>query len=223
MIRDGVDHLKTCATGGFQWEHEKLTNLDYTLEELAALTDEAHSRGRRVHVHAHAQPGLGLAIAAGCDVILHGALIDEAALGGIAAAKLWYMPTLYITSRHILEPPKFPPFMIERMKKAHPIHRAGVAKAYKMGVRLAAGTDGGPGSIMKELGELVDCGLPPLAAIVIATRNTADALGILDRTGTLEPGKRANLLAVKGNPLENIALLTAKENLALVMKDGVRQ
>lgn len=215
-----ADFIKTCASGGFQWEQEQLSHEDYTQEELRALVEEAHARGLRVHVHAHAQPGLQHAIEAGCDVVLHGAHIDEAALEGIAAKGLWYMPTLYITSKPVWTNEKLAAHMRERMEIAHPIHRAGVAKAHEMGVKIAAGTDGGPGSVMNELCELVDCGLSPTEAIVVATRNTADALGILDRAGTIEPGKRADLLVVKGDPLQDISVLTSQDSILLVMKDG---
>ncbi|MDD5676632.1 MAG: amidohydrolase family protein [Kiritimatiellae bacterium] len=220
MIAAGADWIKTCASGGFQHAHEKLTHEDYTLQELQALVDQAHARDKRVHVHAHAQPGLANAIEAGCDVILHGALIDEAALEGIAAKKLWYMPTLNITSEKAWGNKNMPAHMAERMKQASPVHRAGVVKARKMGVRIAVGTDGGPGSIMNELSELVNCGFSPMDAITAATRNTADALGVLDKTGTLEAGKRANLFVVNGNPVQHLSILASQESITLVMKDG---
>jgi len=220
MIVAGADFIKTAASGGFQWEHERLEGEDYTIEELKALTSEAHAKGKRVAVHAHAQPGLNHAIDAGCDIILHGALIDDEALAGIQEKRLHYMPTLYITSEQVINHPSRPAYMKERMKAAHPVHREGVRKAHSMGIPLSVGTDGGPGSVMTELTELVRCGLSPMTAIVAATRNTADALGILDTTGTLEPGKRADVLIVEGNPLDDISALADLENILLVMKDG---
>ena len=220
MVLAEADFIKTTASGGFQWEHEELGRQDYTLDELRALTDESHARGKRVHAHAHAQPGLGHAIEAGCDVILHGALIDERALAGIAAAGLWYMPTLHITSEQIWSNTNYPEHMRRRMKQAHPVHRAGVAKAWEMGLRITVGTDGGPGSVMHELCELVDCGLSPMDALVAATRTTADAFGLLDRLGTLESGKLADLLAVDGDPLDDISVLMKQERITLVMKEG---
>ena len=220
MIAGGADHIKTCASGGFQWDHEKLTHEDYTLEELQALVDIAHSRDKRVHVHAHAQPGLGNAIEAGCDVILHGALIDDAALEGMAEKKLWYMPTLHITSEKAREGNNWPLYMTERMKEAHPIHCAGVAKAHEMGIKIVTGTDGGPGSIMNELRLLVKCGLSPMDALAAATSGTADALGILDQVGTLEVGKRADLFVVNGDPTQNITMLSSQDFIFMVMKNG---
>ena len=221
MVGAGTDFIKTCASGGFQWAHEELSHEDYTAEELQILAAEAHAKGKRVHVHAHAQPGLGNAIEAGCDVILHGAHVDEAALDGIAAKDLWYMPTLYITSAKAREGKNWPPHMTERMEEAEPIHRAGVAKAHKMGIKIVTGTDGGPGSIMDELCELVACGLSPLEAIVAATHRTADVLGILDKVGSLEAGKRADLLVVKGDPLSDISILTRQDSIVMVMKNGL--
>ena len=171
-------------------------------------------------VHAHAQPGLNHAIQAGCDIIAHGALIDDEALEGIAAKQLHYMPTLYITSEKSFSRPSLPPHMRERMERAHPVHREGVRKAHEMGIAISVGTDGGPGDVMFELAELARCGLSPMDAIVAGTRNTADALGILPHVGTLEPGKKADVLIVNGDPLDDISLLTHQENILLVMKDG---
>lgn len=222
MVMAGVDFIKTCATGGFQWAHEGLGQPDYTLEELVALAHEAHMRHKRVHVHAHGRPGLANAIEAGCDVILHGANIDDESLQGIRDRNLWYMPTLYITSRHICDDPRLPRHMTDRMKVASPIHREGVAKAHRMGIRIAAGSDGPPrpGAIMHELVELVGCGLSPMEAILVATRNTADAFGLLDRLGTIEPGKTADLLAIDGDPLADIGVMTEQQRIKLVMKEG---
>jgi len=220
MILANVDFIKTAASGGFQWEHERIWWEDYTVEELTALVAEAHSKGKRVAVHAHSQPGLNHAIEAGCDIIAHGALIDDEALEGIAAGGLWYMPTLYITSRRVIDRPSLAPHMKQRMEQAHPVHRAGVRKAHEMGIKIAVGTDGGPGDVMFELVELVQCGLSPMDAIVAATRTTAEALDVLDHLGTLEPGKKADILIVKCNPLEDISALTDKDNIVLVMKDG---
>lgn len=218
----GVDFFKTCATGGFQWAHEGLGNPDYTLEELQVLVDEAHTHNKRVHVHAHAKPGLDNAIEAGCDVILHGAEIDEASLEKMAAKNLWYMPTLYVTSERMRTDYNLPAHMSTRMASAAPIHRAGVNTARHMGIRIIAGSDGPPtpGAIMHEITELAACGLTPMEAIVAATRETADAFGLLKTLGTLELGKQADLLVVDGDPLTNLKLLTKREKIFLIMKDG---
>ena len=218
MLSAGADLIKTAATGGFMWKHERITWEDYTLEELTALVAEAHSKEKRVAVHAHSQPGLNTAIQAGCDIIAHGALIDEEALEGIAAKHLYYMPTLYITSDAVINRPNLPEHMKERMSQAHPVHRTGVRKAHHKGITICVGTDGGPGDATLELVELVTCGLSPMEAIVAGTCNTADAFGIDDMVGTLEPGKQADILVVDGDPLEDISLFVDEKNILLVMK-----
>lgn len=218
----GVDFFKTCSTGGFQWVHEALGRPDYSREELAALVAEARLRDRLVHVHAHAAPGVDWAIEAGCDVILHGSGIERASLDGIAARGLILMPTLYITSEHSWGDGTRPEQQASRMRAACAPHRTGVAIAHELGITIAAGTDGWPrpGALVHELAELVGCGLTPLEAIVAATRNTARALGLGDRLGTLEPGKIADCVVVDGDPVADIGALAAEDAVVLVVKDG---
>lgn len=215
----GCTVIKTAATAGFQWKHERVHWPDYTEEELVALVDECRMRDLPVAAHAHSQPGLTYAINAGVHMIHHGAHIDEAALEGITEAGLYFVPTLFVTSTdHVAKMPW--PWTKERMEIAHPIHREGVRKAHEMGTKIALGTDGGPGDAMIELAELVDCGLSPMDAIVAGTRNTADALMILDEVGTIEAGKRADLLVLRKNPLDDITVLQDVENIDLVMARG---
>lgn len=218
----GVDFFKTCSTGGFQWSHEALGRPDYAREELEALVAEARLRNRLVHVHAHASPGVDWAIEAGCDVILHGAGIERASLEGIASRGLILMPTLYITSEHSWGDGTRPEAQAARMRAACEPHRVGVALAHELGITLAAGTDGWPrpGALVHELAELVACGLTPMEAIVAGTRNTARALGIGDRVGTLEPGKLADILVVDGDPVADIGALTREDAVVLVVKEG---
>ncbi|MFO7948473.1 MAG: amidohydrolase family protein [Armatimonadota bacterium] len=220
MAMKGVDFIKTAASGGFQWAHEAVENEDYTVEELAALVDEAHRRQKQVVVHAHSQPGLNHAIQVGCDQIHHGALIDEEALEGIKEKGLAYLPTLHITSEQCYTRESWALHMRERMREASPIHREGVKKAHEMGIEMGVGTDGNAGDAMHELMELCDCGLSPMEAIVAGTRNTARAMGVIDRFGTLEPGKLADLLIVGKDPLDDISVLYDEDNIQLVMKEG---
>lgn len=220
MANEGVDYIKTAASGGFQWATESVETEDYTVGELRALVDEAHRRHKKVIVHAHSQPGLNHAIEVGCDQIHHGAFIDEEALEGIKERGLDYIPTLYITSQRSYSREHLPEHMRQRMKEASPVHRAGVTKAHEMGIEMGLGTDGNAGDVMLELEELCDCGLSPMEAIVAGTHNTARAMGELDEFGTLEPGKLADLLIIKGDPLKDITLLQQQDNIQVVMKEG---
>lgn len=215
----GCTMIKTAATAGFQWEHERVHWPDYTEEELVALVDEARMRDMPVAAHAHGHEGLKYAVNARVHMIHHGALIDDEGLEAITKAELYFVPTLFTTSIGRIAKVEYP-WTRERMNAAHPIHREGVAKAHKMGTKIALGTDGGPGDAMVELSEFVDCGLSPMDAIVAGTRNTADALSILDRVGTLETGKDADVLIVDKNPLDDINVLQDQENIALVMTRG---
>lgn len=228
MVQAGADFIKTAASGGFWGKNEHCAVRNYTLEELEALVDEAHAWFRPVVVHAHTQPGIDNAIRAGADQIHHGAFIDEAGVRGILDADLWYMPTLRVTSDRNIEAWPERPWMAAEMKQAQPIHRAGARRAHKLGVKLVFGTDY-PGSkhawpigdaALWELQELTWVGLSPLEAIVAASKTTAEAYR-LDDLGTLEPGKRADLLIVTGDPLADIAVLMDQANVNLVMKDGV--
>lgn len=215
----GCTMIKTAATAGFQWEHERVHWPDYTEQELTALVDEARMRDMPVAAHAHGHEGLKYAVNAKVHMIHHGALIDDEGLEAITKADLYFVPTLFTTSIGRVAKVE-QPWTKERMEIAYPIHREGVSKAHKMGTKIALGTDGGAGDAMIELSEFVDCGLSPMDAIVAGTRNTADALSILDRVGTVENGKDADLLIIGRNPLDDINVLQNQENIELVMTRG---
>ena len=215
----GCTMIKTAATAGFQWEHERVHWPDYTEEELTALVDEARMRDMPVAAHAHGHEGLKYAVNDRVHMIHHGALIDDEGLEAINKADLYFVPTLFTTSIGRVAKVE-QPWTKERMEAAYPIHREGVSKAHKMGTKIALGTDGGAGDAMIELSEFVDCGLSPMDAIVAGTRNTADALSILDRVGTIESGKDADLLIIGKNPLNDINVLQNQENIDLVMTRG---
>lgn len=228
MVQAGADFIKTAASGGFWGKDEDCSVRNYTLEELSALVDEAHAWHRPVVAHCHTQPGLDNCIRAGVDQIHHGAFIDEAAVRGILDADLWYMPTLRVTSDKNIAAWPDRPWMAEEMKQAQPIHRAGARLAHELGVKIAFGTDY-PGSkhawpigdaAMWELQELTRVGLSPMEALVAATRDTAAAYQLND-LGTLEPGKRADLLIVTDDPLADVSVLMDPANVNLVLKDGV--
>jgi len=229
MVMAGADFIKTAASGGFWGQNETCSMRNYTFEELDALADEAHAWNKPAVVHCHTQPGLANCIRAGIDQIHHGAFIDPAAVHGIKEKGLYYMPTLAVTCQRNIEALADQPWQTKEMIPAQPIHRAGVRLAHELGVKLCVGCDY-PGTpkgwkigdrTMFEMQELVRCGLTPMEALVAATRTNAAAYGKLDDFGTLEPGKRADLLLVTGNPLDDISVLYNAENIVLVMKDGV--
>src|SRR5690606_17655075 len=221
MVEQGADFIKTAASGGFATEAEECWWRDYTAEELEALVDEIHAVGRKAIVHVHTQPGLNNAINAGAEQIHHGAFIDEEALLGIREKGLYFVPTLRVSSQRNIEVKIAAgrPWEARKMAEAHDGHRAGVRQAHELGVKLACGTDlpGTPpwdlDDAAWELVELVDCGLSEMEAIVVATRNSADAAGVLDKLGTLEPGKIADVVVVEGDPLSDISILFDRDNI----------
>ena len=228
MVKAGADFIKTAASGGF-WSPDEVCSLrNYTLEELEALVDEAHAWHVPVVVHCHTQPGLSNCIRAGTDQIHHGAFIDEAAVRGIRDEGLFYVPTLAVTCQRNIDAKADRPWETKEMAEAQPIHREGVRLAHEIGGKIGVGTDypGTPATwkvgdrTMFELQELVACGMSPMEAIVAATRTNAEAYGRLADLGTLEPGKRADLLVVEGDPLNDIGVLYDADNINLVMKDG---
>ncbi len=228
MVEAGADFIKTCASGGFWAEDERCSMRNYTPEELEALADEAHAWDRPVVVHAHTQPGINNAIAAGIDQIHHGAFIDEEGVAGIAEKGLYYVPTLRVTCTKNIQAHSSRPWMIEEMTQSQPIHRAGVRKAKELGVKIAVGTDYPSAPSAWRIGdatpwewiELVEAGLTPMETLVAGTRNVAEAYGKLDELGTLEAGKRADVIVVEGNPLEDVGCLYEPDNILVVLKDG---
>jgi len=229
MVMARADFIKTAASGGFWGQHETCSVRNYTAEELDALVDEAHAWGVPVVVHCHTQPGLNNCISAGLDQIHHGAFIDQEAVYGIKERDLFYMPTLAVTCDRNIEALSDQPWQTREMLESQQIHRDGVRLAHEIGVKLAVGCDY-PGSpkgwqigdrTMYEMADLVKCGLSPMDAIVAATRNNAAAYRKLDDLGTLEPRKKADLLVVVGNPLDDIGLLHDGNNTNVVIKDGV--
>jgi len=228
MAEAGADFIKTAASGGFWAKNESCSSPNYTLEELAALTDEAHAWGLPVAAHVHTQPGLGNCLATGVDMIHHGAFIDEAAVRGIKERDLFYLPTLAVTCQRNIEALADQPWQTEEMTLAQPIHRAGVRLAHEIGVRLGVGTDypGTPRTwrlgdrTLYELQELVACGLSPLQAITAATQTNALAYRKADRVGTLQPGRLADVLVVAGDPAADVSRLYDQRHLCLVLKEG---
>ncbi|MEN6401877.1 MAG: amidohydrolase family protein [Armatimonadia bacterium] len=228
MVDAGADFIKTAASGGFWAQNEKCSSPNYTLEELHALTEEAHAWEVPVAVHVHTQPGLANCIECGTDMIHHGAFIDPPAVLGIKDKGLYYIPTLTVTCQRNIASFPDQPWQTEEMALAQPIHREGVRLAHQVGVTLGVGTDypGNPRGwrigdrTMVELQELQQCGLSALEAITAATRNNAAAYGKLDDLGTLEVGKRADLLLVASNPLADLGVLYDQQNLCAVIKDG---
>jgi imidazolonepropionase-like amidohydrolase len=221
-IKYGVDLIKTCSTGGVLSKGTRVGSPQYTVEELTALVDEAHSRGLRVASHAHGAEGIRNALEAGVDTIEHGSLIDEAGIGLARETGAWLGMDIYVTE-YILGVGASKGISEESLAKERTVgtvQRDNFRKAHEAGVKMIFSTDAGVyphGHNARQLSRMVEFGMTPLEALQAATLNGADALGMADDLGALEPGYLADIIAIAGNPLEDIRLL---ESVQFVMREG---
>jgi imidazolonepropionase-like amidohydrolase len=224
QIKYGADLIKVTATGGVLSAGTSLEEQQYTLEELEAVVETAGNLGVRVAAHAHSPAGMNDAIRAGVASIEHGSLVDDEGIQLMLEHGTYLVPTLYTLDFIIQEGEAWgvPQYSIDKARSMAVQQRERLRKAYEAGVKFAYGTDAAVfphGRNAKDFKILVEeLGVPPMNAILMATVNSADLLGIADEVGTLEPGKWADVIAVAGNPLEDITLL---EDVRFVMKGGV--
>lgn len=220
-IKYGADVIKICATGGVLSKGDNLQASQYTLEEMQAIAADAHRLGLKVAAHAHGAQGIAWAAEAGIDSIEHGSFIDDAGIAEMKKHGTYLVPTLYLED-WIIENGHLPAFYEQKMKDAIAVAKPNIKKAYQAGVKIALGTDAAVyphGLNGHELEVYVrDLGMTPLAALQSATLNAADLMGWSAKTGSLDPGKWADIIAVDGNPLENIKLV---QDVKFVMKAGV--
>jgi imidazolonepropionase-like amidohydrolase len=194
----------------------------YTLEQLKAAVDEAHKAGKPVAVHAHAAEAVRRAILAGADTVEHGALMDDAVIDLLVQKQVVYVPNLYLAEYYLANGQKFH-FNEEQLRYTRDFMKPraeAFAKAMKKGARIVFGTDavaGMAGHTAAEFERRVALGMPPRQAITSATSTPAKVLGMADKIGDLKPGMFADIIAVEGNPLEDIKALG---RVTFVMKEG---
>jgi imidazolonepropionase-like amidohydrolase len=194
----------------------------YSEAELRAAVEEAQRWGRRVAAHAHGSEGILAALRAGVWTIDHGSMLDDEAVAALRQRRAFYVPTLY-TSEWTLEnadSTRTPPAQLLRSRQIAEVKFASFRKALAAGLDVPFGTDAGQiphGLNARELAVRVRLGEPAMRAIVSATGLAAEVLGWQDRVGTVAPGRFADLIAVGGDPLANVAEL---ERVRWVMKGG---
>ena len=194
-----------------------------TQVEMDAIVDEAHRLRKRVAVHAHGAEGAKVAVKAGADTIEHGSFLDDEVLSMMAKQGTWLVPTL-LAGEYAGKGPAaktMPPELQKKAAEAMSKRSDTFKKALKAGVKIAFGTDSGVsphGLNAQEFALLVDHGMSPIAALRSATIDAAKAIGLEKEIGSLEPGKSADIIAMTGNPFQDIR---ATEKVVFVMKDGV--
>ena len=220
-IKYGADVIKICATGGVLSKGDDPQASQYTLEEMQAIVADAHRLGRKVAAHAHGAQGILWATEAGVDSIEHGSYINDQAIAEMKKRGTYLVPTLYLED-WMLEHGNLPAFYHQKMIDVSAVAKSNIKHAMQAGVKIALGTDAAVyphGLNAHELDVYVNqLGMAPLAALQSATINAADLMGLTAKTGTLEPGKWADIVAVDKNPLDDVRIL---QNVKFVMKSGV--
>ncbi|MBN9685358.1 MULTISPECIES: metal-dependent hydrolase family protein [unclassified Corallococcus] len=222
-VKYGADVIKVCATGGVMSLNADPDAPQFTQAELDAVVDEAHAHRRKVAAHAHGAEGAKRAIRAGVDSIEHGTLMDDEGVAMMKQKGTWYVPTAFafFGIKELADQGKLPADTVAKLRAVDKRREHVLRKAISLGVRIAFGTDAGVfahGRNAEEFALLVQAGLTPAEALRTATVNTAELLGVSDKLGTLEPGKLADVIAVPGNPLQDIR---ATQKVFFVMKEGV--
>jgi imidazolonepropionase-like amidohydrolase len=223
LMREGAQVIKVAATGGISSPADGPDDVGFSLAELRAVVETATSRGRRVAAHAEGAQGIANAVDAGIRSIEHGTGLTPEIAARMAERGAFLVPTLSVLNE-LGDPGLMGQKMYEKSARWRQAGREEVPMAVEAGVRIATGTDAGlgikHGQNLIELTHLVDAGLSPMDAIVAGTATAADVCALGDQIGTLEPGKRADLVVAAGNPLDDIKLLADADNIALVVQDG---
>jgi imidazolonepropionase-like amidohydrolase len=222
VIKYGAGVVKFCASGGVFSKGDLPGTTQYSSEEMSALVAESHRQGRKVAAHAHGTEAIIDAANAGVDSIEHGSLIDDEGIRVMKQHGTYLVADIY-NDDFILGEGKqygFTEEMLEKERSLGQKQREGFRKAAQAEVKIAFGTDAGVyphGRNASQFAVMVRYGLTPLQAIQSATVSAADLLGWSDRVGSIESGKLADLIAVEGNPLSDVAAL---EHVKFVMKGG---
>jgi imidazolonepropionase-like amidohydrolase len=223
LVRAGADVIKVATSGGVLSPRDKPTHAHFRDDELAVLVAEADAAGISVMAHAQAAPGIKAALRAGIRSIEHGIYLDDEGIALMLDRGAWLVPTL-VAPRGVIDAAAagaaIPETSLQKAMDTIDIHRESFRRAVGAGVRIAMGTDSGVtphGENLRELGLMVDGGMSPAAALEAATRSAARLLGVDGDRGTIEPGKRADLIVVDGDALD---FSTLRERIRTVYLDG---
>ena len=220
QVKYGADVIKICATGGVLSLADEVDTAQLTQEEMNAIVDEAHRLHRKVAAHAHGDAGARAAVAAGVDSIEHGTFLTRTTFALMKKKGAFLVPTLMAFEGVDPDHNKFPREISARARAAVRGRAASMTLAISRGGKIALGTDAGVithGTNAREFRLMVKSGMTPVAALRAGTQRAAELLGVAADTGALVRGKRADIVAVPGDPLGDI---TATERVLFVMKLG---
>jgi imidazolonepropionase-like amidohydrolase len=220
-IKYGADLIKIGATGGVLSKGDDPQASQYTLEEMQAIVADAHRLGRKVAAHAHGAQGILWASEAGVDSIEHGTYMNDEDITMMKEKGTYFVPTAYLVD-WVNKNAHLPVFYEKKMHDVSAVEKANAKHAIAAGVKVAMGTDAAvyPHGLNAHEFEVYvrDFGMTPVESLRTGTVNAADLMGWSDRVGSLDAGKWADAVAVKGNPLEDITVL---QHPVFVMKSGV--
>jgi len=223
LIRAGADQIKVCTSGGVLSPRDDPRHAHFRPDELEEFVAQAAAAHTYVMAHAQATDGIKNAIRAGIRSIEHGVFLDEEAISMMLERGTWLVPTLS-APLGVLEAVEaganMPPQMVAKARDVIGAHRESIRQAIAAGVRIAMGTDSGVGphgTNLRELQLMAELGMAPEAVLLSTTSSAATLLGVESELGTLETGKRADLVVVGGNPLDFAGL---RERVEQVWKDG---
>lgn len=227
QIKAGADQIKFMATGGVLTSSVEPGSAQLSYEEMRAGIEEAHKAGKKTATHAMGSQGIMDALKAGIDSIEHGIYLTDEIISFMTKNTVFYIPTiaaLYHIGKMGVEA-GIPSWAVEKNSIVAPHHKESIKKAHQAGVAIAMGTDAGTpfnyhGKNLMEIPLLVRHGLSPAEALMAATRVASQVIGMADRIGTIAPGKTADLVLVKQNPLEDIDILNEADAIVCVMKCG---
>ncbi|MFI9779176.1 amidohydrolase family protein [Streptomyces sp. NPDC051956] len=223
LLRQGADLIKIAASGGVGSPTDQPDDEGFTEAEIRTVVEVARAhRGKRVAAHAQGRGGILNALRAGVDSIEHGYEIDDEIIDLMLAQGTFLVPTLS-TANTSFDPAVTPAWTVAKKKQWQARALAGIPRAVERGVKIAMGTDCGVsahGNNLRELGHLVDCGMSPMDAILAGTSVAAELLGLSADIGTLEAGKRADVVIASCDPLADIHKLGDAANISVVIKDG---
>ena len=221
--KDGADVIKITATGGVLSLAKNSQNPQFTTEELEAIVETASDYGMHVAAHTHGAEGMKRAVLAGVHSIEHGTFMTDEIIGLMKERGTYYVPTISagrFVADKAQEDGYFPDVVRPKAASVGPQIQDTFARAYRAGVTIAFGTDAGVsphGDNALEFAWMVEAGMPPMEAIRSATLTTAEMLGMQDELGSIAEGKIADIIAVAGDPVDDVSAL---QNVAFVMKDG---
>src|SRR5436853_6318148 len=219
-VKNGADVIKAAVSGGVLSLADEVDTPQFTPAEMVALVDETHRLRKKVAVHCHGDQAAKEAIEAGVDSIEHGSFLKPETLTLMKNKGTYLTPTLMATEWILSKIDNYPSALQAKAKAAGAARSEMFRNAVKMGVKISFGTDAAVfphGQNAKEFKLMVDLGLPAIDAVKNATGNAADLFGITQKTGTLEKGKLADVIAMPGDPTADI---TATERVSFVMKEG---